>query len=295
MGNALKWWRDYQKDLDLYRPIVSAREDYSPYRKQCTLDANQEFETLPQEECMHGPDKKHPRILLWGDSHADHVMPMLMEAFPEVAVYQLTMAGCPPVVGYELLIPAKSKLCAEFNQHVLSKVLEMRAHGLKGVVLSARWTSHLWHRSIAVSEPQGALFGDPSKLAEARFAMQGNFDTMLSILENAGVRVIVLAPTPELVYSAPNCIGLGKGLLCNTARSKNEMPIKDIAAALAEVIARHANVRLIDPTDFFCDEQTCFAARDGKVFYTDHDHITASAARDLGHFLEADLNWLLDR
>ena len=71
--------------------------------------------------------------------------------------------------------------------------------------------------------------------------------------------------------------------------------LKEATIALQEVVARHPNTRLIEPMDFFCDAQTCFAARNEKIFYTDHDHITASAARDLGHFLAADLNWLLGK
>lgn len=295
MGNSLKWWRQYQKDSGLYGQTVSARDDYSPYRKKCLLDGDRQNEIFPGEECVHGSDKQHPKILLWGDSHADHVMPMLMEAFPDVAIYQLTMKGCPPVVGFELLIPAKSKYCLEFNQRVLNQIMDMKAQGLKGVVLSARWPSHLWHRSIIVSEQQAEGAGNPQKLAEARFAMQANFDLMLGFLERAGLRVIVLAPTPELVHSAPSCIGFGKGSLCDVARSRNEPLLKEATIALQEVVARHPNTRLIEPMDFFCDAQTCFAARNEKIFYTDHDHITASAARDLGHFLAADLNWLLGK
>ncbi|WP_434735811.1 SGNH hydrolase domain-containing protein [Candidatus Accumulibacter meliphilus] len=56
---------------------------------------------LPLEECTYGPDKQHPKLLLWGDSHAHHLWPMLTEAFPDVAVYELTMPRCVPLVGPE--------------------------------------------------------------------------------------------------------------------------------------------------------------------------------------------------
>ena len=69
--------------------------------------------------------------MLWGDSHADHMMPALIEAYPDVAVYQLTMAGCPPVIGFELKIPPVSKSCAEFNRKVLLKIDELKKDGLE--------------------------------------------------------------------------------------------------------------------------------------------------------------------
>ena len=68
----------------------------------------------------------HPKVLLWGDSHAGHMMPMLMEAFSDVAVYQLTMAACVPVIGYEALAPETPKYCPEFNQRVLQEIKDLK-------------------------------------------------------------------------------------------------------------------------------------------------------------------------
>ena len=296
MGGGLMWFGNHQnKSSDLYKPIVSAQNDFSPYREKCMLNANIPITELPAEECVHGPDKRHPRILLWGDSHADHLMEALIAALPDVPVYALTMTGCPPVIGFESSVPAQTRFCAEFNQRVMKRILEMKDEGLTGVVLSARWSSHLWHRSIAVLEPRGSSFGEPQKLAEARVEMQAGLDAMLGTLERAGLRVIVMAPTPELVYSAPACLWLRNESYCNVPRAKNEQLLGDARAALSEVVGRHKNARLVDTADFFCDAQTCFVVRDGKILYTDNDHITATAARDLGSFLRMDLGWLLGK
>jgi len=295
MSYGLRWWRDYQKELDLYRPFASARDDYSPYRAKCTLDPHKPFGELPFETCVQGSDKAHPKVLLWGDSHADHVMPMLLKAFPDVAVYQLTMAGCPPIIGYESQVPAVSKYCSAFNQRVLEEIPNLKKGGLEAVVISGRWPSYLWQRALAVSQPQLNGVGDPEKLAGARANMQKMFDETLSMFERAGLRVLVLTPNPELVYPPLQCIGMGRGAYCNVPRSVSETLVGDPAAALAEVVGRHPNVRLAQLMDFFCDDKTCFAARDGKILYLDEDHITATAARGLAGFLRADLNWLLGK
>ena len=134
MGSGLKAWREYQKTLEINQPVVKARSDYPPYQVACTLDANKPIRGVPREQCIHGPDGSRPKILLWGDSHANHVMPTLMEAFPDVAVYQLTMAGCPPAIGYELKVPATSKYCSEFNRRVIEAIPELKKNGLEGVV-----------------------------------------------------------------------------------------------------------------------------------------------------------------
>jgi peptidoglycan/LPS O-acetylase OafA/YrhL len=297
MGNTLKWWREYQKDSGLYGPIASGVVDYSPYSEKCLLGVSRQFGELPLEECMHGPDKKHPKVLLWGDSHADHVMAMLMEAFPDVAVYQLTMAGCPPVVGYELQVPTiiGNKACPDFNLRVIREITELKKRGLEGVVISARWAMYLRHPSIAIAEQQLNALSDPEALARARVDMQARFDETLSMLDRAGVRVLVLAPSPEMIFPPRQCIGLRRGSYCDVPRAIDEKFLSDPTLALEEVVNRHPNVKLAQLMDFFCDEQDCFAARDGKILAFDEHHITATAARGLGHFLAVDLNWLLGR
>jgi peptidoglycan/LPS O-acetylase OafA/YrhL len=295
MGSGLKAWRNYQRTLDIHRPVVTARNDYAPFREKCTLDANRPFGEFPLTGCIHGSDKGYPKILLWGDSHADHLMPALIEAFPDVAIYQLAMAGCPPVIGYESKVPATSKYCAEFNQRVLASIHDLKRDGLEGIVISARWPSYLWKRTLAASEPQPSSAGDTKKMAEARVAFQADFEATLSMLDRFGLRVLVLAPNPEMIYSPPLCIGLRRGSLCDIPYVISEAFIGDPTAALAEVVSRHPNVRFAEMKDFFCDAEVCYAMRDGKVLFIDENHISATTARDLGRFLSEDMNWLLGR
>ena len=112
-------------------------------------------------------------------------------------------------------------------------------------------------------------------------------------LDGFGLRVLVLAPNPEMIYSPPLCIGLRRGSLCDVPRAVSDALIGDPTATLAEVVSRHPNVRLAEMKDFFCDAEVCYAMRDGKILYIDKDHISATAARDLGRFLSEDMNWLL--
>ena len=295
LGHGLREWRKYQKTSEVYRPVISARNDYSSYRTECVLDANKPFEPLPGDKCTYGSDKQHPKILLWGDSHADHVMPTLIEAFPDISIYQLTMSGCPPVAGYELQVPAVSKFCADFNQRVLQNLAVLKKNGLEAVVISARWPSYLWRHVLAVSEPQLKMTGDPDKMLQARNDMQAKFDMTLTILERAGLKVLVLAPNPEMIYPPPMCIGLGKGSFCNVPRSISDELIADPTAALSEVVSRHKNTRLAELADFFCTDQTCAPERAGKIYFLDENHITATAARELAGYLSADLNWLMSK
>ena len=296
MGSGLKAWREYQKTLEINQPVVKARSDFNPlYWTECLLGIKNQFSTLPIEQCIHGSKMAKAKVLLWGDSHAAHIMPALVRAYPDAAIYQLTMAGCPPARGYETQVPMASKECPGFNQRVLQEIRELKANGLEGVVISARWPIYLRQRTLAVAQIQGTAFGDPQKLLEARSAMQSSFDETLGVLEKYGVRVLVLAPNPETIYSPPHCIGLRRGERCDVPRAVSEALVRESTAMLAEVVGRHPNARLAQLMDFFCDAGTCYVMRDGKILYIDENHISATAAYDLGGFLASDFAWLLGK
>jgi hypothetical protein len=78
-------------------------------------------------------------------------------------------------------------------------------------------------------------------------------------------------------------------------REVSEAFVRDATTALAEVVARHPNTRLAQLMDFFCNAETCYVMHNGTILYTDENHISATAARDLGRFLAPDLAWLLGK
>jgi hypothetical protein len=292
-GTALREWAQFQREMDAYRPLLLARWDLPSNWARCLFGVTREFETLPRHECVEGTAGQDPRIILWGDSHAATLIPMLTRAFPDVAVYQLTMGGCPPVLGYEAQLPGVPKSCREFNRLVMQEIVDLAKKGLEGVVVSARWNMHLRRRSLALSEVQPNAVDDPQALAKLRAEMAARFDETLGMLEQTGVRVLVIASNPEFIYPPQQCLGLRRGALCDAPRAANEALLGDGTAVLAEAVRRHPNARLAELMDFFCDEQTCYAARGDKIRFIDENHINATAAKDLADVLGSDLDWLM--
>lgn len=300
LAGGLLAWRHHQKSADAYRWTVQAHADKLLFVKECT-QTNRPEGTFPVEKCSHGPDSTHPKVLLWGDSHAHHMLPMLTEAFSEVAVYELTKHGCGPLIVKEsptvepgARLTGYAKVCQEFNQRVLREIPMLKDIGLEGVVVSARWPAHFQQPSIAVVDnPRGeAGLPDPKVMAQVRADVQAELDVTLSILDRSGLRVAVLAPIPQLIYPAPACLASRPPSYCDVARTTIDALLDDATAAITEVVRRHPNVRLIQLLDFFCDAQTCHAVRDGKILYHDDDHLTITGARELGRYLRDDLAWL---
>ncbi|MBK7422378.1 MAG: hypothetical protein IPJ48_04385 [Propionivibrio sp.] len=114
-------WYKHQKSFDT-NPAIP------PYQKVCSISRSSPLASCREVHSRPGQDAS--KVLLWGDSHAGHMMPMLMEAFSDVAVYQLTMAACVPVIGYEALAPDTPKFCPEFNQRVIQEIKDLKIDGL---------------------------------------------------------------------------------------------------------------------------------------------------------------------
>lgn len=294
MAGGLMLWRTHQKSSDLYLLLKSGREDV---QSGCTVPFDKPLESLPGKECFHGPKDTPTKIVLWGDSHAEDKAAMLVEALPDANIYQLTSSGCIPVIGYEERgMPGTTKVCKAFNQAVLNDILKRSKQGLAGVVISARWEGYLWKKSISVSEQQpNDQPVSREKQALEHAAMQSNFDAVLTTLEQAGLRVAVIAPLPSMIYDAQQCVGLNRKEVCHTPRAINESLLAETTAALAEVVSRHPNTKLLQVMDYFCDKEMCYAYRDGKLVFFDDDHITGTASRGLGRYLKSDLGWLLEK
>ena len=84
-GGLMKW-RNYQKNDELYLWLMAAQGDYPPLFHKCMFggtNGDKPVVQLLRDECTVGPNPDKPRIALWGDSHADHMLPLLTGVFPQ--------------------------------------------------------------------------------------------------------------------------------------------------------------------------------------------------------------------
>jgi hypothetical protein len=114
----------------------------------------------------------------------------------------------------------------------------------------------------------------------------------LEALATTNVRVLIIAPVPELYFHGPQCIYLRSAGECTTSRYRVEERRKAALWAIRAASLGMTNVRMWDPIDGFCDEQRCYAARDGIVLYTDHNHVSPKKAAASWQVAHSALAWL---
>lgn len=293
--------------------VIAARHDAMAMPKACDMPAKG-IPLAPPSACTFGQHGTAPQVLVWGDSHADHLMPMLDEQATKrgLTLLRRVYHGCPPTPG---AVPAGEGAvrtwCLNFAQAVQAEIDSLTQTGLRGVIIGARWRGYTAGQHVAQREKLGLLEATSPAVSGSLGAgawragegalthaaslqvMERSLESELARLTRLGLRVLIVLPAPEFHYPPPECLQRMPAAQCDVSRAAAEAARSEIRAALTRAAANKADVRLWDPLVPLCGDSVCAAANSaGLARYQDRDHLTASTARTLGASFEASLQWL---
>ncbi|NNM51221.1 MAG: acyltransferase [Pseudomonadales bacterium] len=255
------------------------------------------------DNCSLGVAGQPVRILVWGDSHAGRLLPILSQYAKDhplrilIRIYN----GCPPVMN---VVPAGHheyrSYCMKFANAVTAQMDELSALGVHGVILPSRW---LWY--LASSEPNAMGLLGPGESAMPLTTGQGllntthamhlfrqGLDQELRLFRAHGIKVALVLPEPELALSAPECLTRFNDSSCNLPLWKIQQQHQALVTMLKKEATLNPNLRLIDTTSFFCDHRWCYAQKGGIVNFMDDNHITGARAMSMYPFYASVLDWL---
>ncbi|CCD90337.1 putative Acyltransferase 3 [Bradyrhizobium sp. ORS 285] len=138
----------------------------------CFLTPGQTFAAL-QPDCL--AKGARPRVLLWGDSHAAHLVDGLKRALPQITLARATMAQCVP---YDE--PGQSSACAEFNRRLPGLVRDLAPDI---VILSGNWTR-------------------TAMAPAARASLQA----VIKTIADTGAEIVVVGPSPQFDRPLPHLL-----------------------------------------------------------------------------------------
>jgi peptidoglycan/LPS O-acetylase OafA/YrhL len=267
--------------------LASASGERNPRTDACSfLEAD---EVLRGRACRLGPAAAAPTFAVWGDSHADALMPAfdrLAERHGVAGLY-LGRVGCPPLLGIERV--GTSFHCNAFNEAARRAIA---ASGVRTVVLVARWahfsSDPLYGREarvrVVISEP-----GDGSAHVQGNDgALRRGLERTLKSLSTYNVYVVT--GIPEVGYDVPAVL----------ARIRHLDRAFDIRPAAAAYRVRQQAVEsmfdaeksrfaftLLRPSRRLCDNRLCEVESGGKPLYFDSHHLSVQGAALVADELEA--------
>lgn len=273
-----------------------ARYDVNPLSGAC-LRWQAVTGPLPGEPCLTPAAAGAPRLVIWGDSHADAAAPgfAVRGAATGHATYQLTMAGCPPLIGVELRgAGADYAPCAAFNRQVIEYVTSDPAVDV--VALVARWTLYTENQRFGddpgpitylVDDADGELSTAASKRVFAR-ALAATVDA----IRGSGRRVILLGTIPPIGVNVPDCL------------ARNEMPLSGVVPCDADAARVRSHVAFADavieraaaepgvcsylPVEALCRTDRCVSVAGDDILYANDDHLSARGATFLAGAFDFD-------
>ncbi|MDB5454581.1 MAG: acyltransferase 3 [Caulobacter sp.] len=257
-------------------------ETINPLRPHChVLDGT--GRAPPIAGCVAGGEGGgEPRVLVWGDSHADHVFPGVAAwgAGRGLPVRQATKSGCRPLLA-DGGSPFATAECLAFDADVLRQA---RAEpGLRYVVISGRWTS--------------MLAGDQRDPAAREAAAYAALDATLTRTRRdlgPGVRLVLVGSTPEFSFLPSKCLARARFMRidtrhCELAKAENFAQAQAADRILTRLAAAHPGVAVTLPWSKFCVRDLCRTTRGATILYRDDDHLSLDGAR----LVMSDLNTVL--
>lgn len=257
--------------------IAAARSAKVPAPAACHVALR--FSGLtPTQDCLIGAAGATPRILLWGDSHAQHHVDLIRQDGIRngYAAIARTMSACPPLAYVQTGQTRLRVDCLKFNAAVADEISALAPMGLKGIVLAARG------------------FDYPAAPAADMARWQENLRGTLAMARGLRLRVLVIAPVPTWKFPVPECLAHLTIVQCGISRAMLDHNRAPLVAALMKTVAEFDNARLWDPINSFCDGQVCLPVRDGVILYWDASHLTLSGSRSLAPAAAPYLHWLTE-
>lgn len=251
---------------ELVQKNFHARTDVFPLEPVQRVSASPKGERgslYPLFDTSSDASKDSRKILLWGDSHALHLIPAMQDWCQEnrlqgyAAVYQST----PPLLDAAFSIP----------------------QGLN--VYTFRWTREMfqWIQENQVTDVFLAGFWGDYQEIDA-LLLKTSLENTIRKLDALGCRVWVIQDFPEVDQIAPkmlalNALGLKKNLKWTRSRSEHY----ERNRVIYELAEADLPARFLDPSPLLLDQNSnhYLADIEGVAIYHDDDHLTITAAKRL--------------
>jgi hypothetical protein len=222
---------------------------------------NGSYSDLKPKICRVGVDGRDPDFLVWGDSHASAIVPVIdyVARARQLSGATALHTGCAPLlVGSTRVRFVNGSQCREVNLSVWNVI---RTTGVKNVLLHARWANYVDH-------------GSDEDLMEV-------FRMTLLQLQQLHINPIIIASVPEPDVDVPGALARAalSGVPPRTAISESEFAQRqERTFRLLENVAERFSVTIAYPHKVLCSGSICGYVNDRRPLYLDQHHLSVEGA-----------------
>ena len=247
--------------------------------------------------CQLGVAGTPSSFVVFGDSLA---MTLVDEADKAAKAHNIsgsnfTYSACPPLYkGYSELQDSGAAICNAVREEFFDKLASKNLP--RTIIVMARWT--LWVEPGRFDNGEGGVEQGPPAVWNApdrensgyAQATLDSYSDSLRLMLDAGYRVILVYPVPEMGWNVPRrlskMLASGQPLSAEAASTSQQLFFERNAKAYEtfDSIGEHTNLVRIRPEAIFCNtlvEARCAAHVSGYPLYSDSYHLSDVGARYL--------------
>lgn len=243
-----------------------------------------------RETCTFPADAQRTGIARVGDSHAHALLPVFADAAARLGqgLRFYGYSACPPVPAIKRIGAGASSRCHEWNDVVVADIVS--SPEIETVVIVARHSAYLLGFTGEFGPSEGAGGVEIALLPDGRFSggsslMDGYFerlDASVAAFRQAGKRVVLVLPVPEVGYDVPTTLAL---MLRKGADPASFVrPYSMFQSRQAEISSRLSRIAdihgasLVAPEKALCDGLECRVVEGDRPLYYDDDHLSLVGA-----------------
>ena len=241
----------------------------SPYRDSCHLSKYEDAE----KACTYFGE--NIRWAVFGDSHAVELGYALAERLSPLnqGVAHYSFSSCPPSYRKS----EEFSVCSKWYTAAIDYISSSQE--IKNVMFIHHYSDSFWGiRSF--SYPNLKKQDVNLRIEE----MLSSIDNTIEVLAARKDNVFVFYPVPELQKNVKNLV-VNEYFRSGDVANVEGTPL-DFYYERNSLIIKHftnsnypSNVHFIKPSDYFCNDKTCFAVINQKALYFDDDHPSLSGAK----------------
>lgn len=223
---------------------------------------------IPTQNCVAGKpwEEAKTRGVIWGDSHAEHFMPLVhkaaIDADASVALLRTCIAILRPAGAKIINFPSECSLRTQFTKLIRD------TPDIRFVILAGEWTVWLHQLYRKDGDARSPSIG----LEILRTEMASFVDELLAL----NVKVLLFTEVPTFSHDPIPCILFTRrcsSAMVNFSRDRFDRVQKPATEALREIAIKRKDVLAVVPTDGMCGEKTCRTFVDNEFIYRDIDHL----------------------
>lgn len=243
------------------------------------------LKTTEDRLCRMGDEKRKPKFIVWGDSHALS----LSDGFDKYArEHNVTgvFAGkstCPPIRLVKLYEKGSATNCRQFNEIVFDII--RKDDNIKDVFLAARWEMYVSNDTVARNLPRITLEDGVKKNTDggnAKIFKDGLMRTVKGLVKS-GKNVYFVMDVPEVSFDPSSELGKQeylKNLFGGSDRVSAYVSLDNYENRNKQVLDAYEAVKqttAVEKLDLYkavCRDDKCFLSYDGKSLYFDDNHLS---------------------